>query len=58
MSDDLFLTPQLRTGPTSRLLRRKSQLQPPQQPQRHEITTFAAETMDMTSRGMDFQVRF
>ena len=59
MSDDIFLTPQLRTGPTSRLLKRRSQIQPPQPQSRHEVTNFA-ETMDVTSfsqRGTDFQVR-
>ena len=59
MSDDIFLTPQLRTGPTSRLLKRRSQVQPPQPQSRHEVTNFA-ETMDVTSfsqRGTDFQVR-
>lgn len=57
MGDDLFLTPQLRTGPSSRLLKRRSQLPPPQA-QRLEVTNFA-ESMDVTSftqRELSFKV--
>ena len=55
MSDDIFLTPQLRTGPTSRLLKRRSQLQPPQpQAQRHDVTNMDVTTF--SQRGADFQV--
>ena len=52
MSDDIFLTPQLRTGPTSRLLKRRSQMQPP----RLEVTSFP-DTMDVTTASQrDFDV--
>lgn len=48
-SDDIFLTPQLRTGPTSRLLKRRSQL-PAASTQKLEVTKFA-DTMDVTTFG-------
>ena len=56
MSDDIFLTPQLRTGPTSRLLRRRSQMQP----QKLEVTAMP-DSMDVTTtsqRDLEFHVSF
>ena len=48
MTDDLFLTPQLRKGPSSRLMKRRSQLNPPKleattfvQPEQMDVTTFS-----------------
>ncbi len=51
MEDDIFLTPQLRTGPSSRLLKRRSQAPPPapMPATAAEVTNFAAENMDVTS---------
>ena len=52
MSDDIFLTPQLRTGPTSRLLRRRSQMQP----QKLEVTAMpdAMDVSTLSQRDLEF----
>ena len=56
MADDIFATPELRTRPMSRVLRRKSQMQP----QRLEVTAFP-EPVDVTTfsvKDVTLHVRF